>query len=472
MAKYQYRISTDGNWQSMFGHALFSIVNISGSGKKLTLRSLEAQINSIMGSALTQTCKATLYKTTSIIGGEDMSYHFTRYDTSVAFPSTVKITRYSSPATITTPITAYSTNRFGAAAGTQNTLNNHKSWGKLGSLYRNPGRDGASVIEPITVRQNESVSLMPTVLQNTSCVRVSVSISVDGKTSTCEYVANTLAGVSIFSLANTGTSIVKILSIGLQEVGTTDTPYLRLVPIGQIYQSYYDDVTNQVLTSMPMNSTYPALSNSVLRVYTDVGFIPQGVPESYIAQASAGTPKGYNYLHTKDFDGPCFKVFFPEMEAFKPGAAAEDMLGHNFGFKERDIGVLKSNIILNPGEGLAIVASAETAVGVQASFSGWTSLNFSAQVDVEPLVTPYINLTGLVSGSDVVILDAGTTNVRTSVDSLGSNSFSWAYDSDFGTMYDVCVYKPGYVPLALRNINAGTSGISIPIVQVADRNYS
>jgi hypothetical protein len=473
--KRQYRLSTEANWQSMFGLALLALVNTSGSGRKLTLRSLELSIQSVAGATSAQMANATLWQCASA-GGENMNFKASSHDSSVALPATVVVRRGGGGNSYTARLRRIVALRAGAAAGTQNTLNNQRSWGRLGGKFSRGGlirsAMGSSVgtVEPITVPQNTAIVLMADTVQASMPVRVHAQVSIDGKTATWEYVTATRPGLSLFSLENTGSNVVKLLSLGIQEVGTTDTPYLRLVPVGQIYGTDVSDSSRQIQAQLtPMDSTYPALS--ALTVFTDVGFVPYGVPENYMTDTTAGSPRGFNYLHTKDFNGPVLRIAFPEMEINKPGGAAEDMLGHGHGHRNADIGVRHSGITINPGEGLAIVASAETAVGVQAAFSGWPSLHFAAQIDDEPQFSPYLTLTGLVAGSDIVILDAGTGNILNSLDSYGGTSYAWNYDPDSVSNVDVCIYKPGQVPMAIRNLALGVAGASIPIQQVADRNY-
>ena len=467
MTKRQYRISTEANWQSMFGQALLAISNTSGSGRKLTLRSLEVQVLSVAGATVPMS-NATLWQCTSA-SGESMNAKAVRFDSGTALPSTVVVRRGGGGDAYTSRLRRIAVVRSGAAAGTQNTLNTQRSWGRLGGVLRSPIR-GAGTVEPITVPQNTAVVLMADTVQASMPVRVHAVVSIAGKTVVWEYVTATVPGASLFSLENTGASVVKLLALGLQEVGTTDTPYLRLVPIGQIYGTDAPDTSRQNVQVTPMDSSYPALSACEVR--TDVGFVPFGVPEKYMTDTTAGTPRGFNYLHVKDFNGPVLRIFFPELEINKPGGAAEDMLGHGYGHLNADIGVRKSGITINPGEGLAIVASAETAVAVQAAFSGWPSLRFAAQIDDEPQFSPYLNLTGLQPGSDVVVLSPGTTTVIASADAIGGSTYSLNYDPDAYTVVDVAVYKPGYVPLAIRNLNLGASGATVPIAQSADRNYA
>lgn len=464
----QYRIATEANWQSMFGMAMLAFLNTSGSGRKLTFRTLEVGVQSIAG-ATSPAANATLWLCPGA-SGEDMNYKATRLDSAVGMPSGVVVRRGGGGTGYTSVLRSVATVRSGAAAGTQNTLNTQRSWGRLGGAYRSPIRGGVSAIEPITVNPGQAIVLMPKTVNASAPLRLHAVASVDGKTVVWEYVTATLPGASLFSLENTGAAVVELLSLGLQEVGTTDTPYLRVVPVGQIKGEDFMDTSRQISAQvMPMDSTYPALS--ALTVFTDVGMVPSGVPENYMTDTTAGSPKGFNYLHTKDFNGPCYRVFFPELELNKPGGTAENMLGHGLAMRNNDIGVLKSGICINPGEGLAIVASAETAVAVQAAFSGWPSLTFAAQIDDEPMSSPYLNISGMPAGCDIVLLVPGTGTVLQQIDAYSGTAWAWNYDPDLVGAVDVCIYKPGYVPYAIRNLPLTVAGVSIPVSLTADRNY-
>jgi hypothetical protein len=81
-----------------------------------------------------------------------------------------------------------------------------------------------------------------------------------------------------------------------------------------------------------------------------------------------------------------------------------------------------------------------------------------------------LTLTGLQTGSDIVILEAGTSTVRTSVDAHGASSYGYAY-TDPSASVDIGVFKAGYVPLYVRGYTLGASDSSLPIAQVVDRAY-
>lgn len=80
-----------------------------------------------------------------------------------------------------------------------------------------------------------------------------------------------------------------------------------------------------------------------------------------------------------------------------------------------------------------------------------------------------LTLTGLVSGSDIVILDAGTTIERVNVDSNAGSTYAYAYTVTGDV--DIGVFKAGYVPLYVRGYTLTASSASLPISQAVDRGY-
>lgn len=86
-----------------------------------------------------------------------------------------------------------------------------------------------------------------------------------------------------------------------------------------------------------------------------------------------------------------------------------------------------------------------------------------------PLSTTSLTLTGLISGSDIVILDAGTSTERVNVDANSGTSYTYEFST--GGNVDICMYKQGYIPYSLRNYTLPTSSSSLPVQQVADRNF-
>lgn len=117
---------------------------------------------------------------------------------------------------------------------------------------------------------------------------------------------------------------------------------------------------------------------------------------------------------------------------------------------------------------LTITTSATNTIAITSVYVTTTSSTV-AQGYQYPLDTITLTLTGLVPGSDVVILNAGTSTERVNVDSNPTSSYDYVY-STTGNV-DIGVFKSGYVPLYVRNYALGQTNASLPIAQVVDRNY-
>ena len=86
-----------------------------------------------------------------------------------------------------------------------------------------------------------------------------------------------------------------------------------------------------------------------------------------------------------------------------------------------------------------------------------------------PLPGIPLTISGLQTGSDVVILQAGTTTILGSVDSNATTS--WVYSYTTVQNIDIGIIKQGYVPLYIRNYVLTSAAASLPIAQSVDRNY-
>jgi len=80
-----------------------------------------------------------------------------------------------------------------------------------------------------------------------------------------------------------------------------------------------------------------------------------------------------------------------------------------------------------------------------------------------------VNINGLVPGSDVVILQAGTNTVLASVDQEPTSS--WIYSAPSAQTIDIGIIKPGYVTQYIYGYALNQLGGSLPIKQLPDRSY-
>jgi len=84
--------------------------------------------------------------------------------------------------------------------------------------------------------------------------------------------------------------------------------------------------------------------------------------------------------------------------------------------------------------------------------------------------TVTLTLTGIVNGSEVRILDAGTTTVRGGIEEVTGNSFAYGY-SDSGSEVDIVIHKEEYIYYRINNFTLPGTSSSVPIAQQYDRQY-
>jgi hypothetical protein len=344
--------------------------------------------------------------------------------------------------------------------------------------HRNFGGD----TEPLILRPGEALALVHwakvTVTQFPSrTVRADVTFIVDG-TPKRTYAWSGLVwtesetGCPLAIVNNSASDVVRVKSLRIHDAGSTDSPYFRLVPIGAINPDTLSDSLAR-LPVVKLDSAAPDLAESVAVLVADAPIQPYGVPEAYIAPSSAGAPQGVNYLQTKDFVGPQYAVVFGEYTGTANRDTRSDAALGGLSPRGSQMKGFQAPIVVREGEAVGLVSSAELATAASAvGCAGWSTWDIGITFSVEPTVIPSITVTGVVAGSDVVILDAGTSTVLASGDAISGTSFEWEYDADDVSTVDICVYKQGYVPLTLRGLDPGNAGVTIPVAQVADRNFT
>jgi hypothetical protein len=97
-----------------------------------------------------------------------------------------------------------------------------------------------------------------------------------------------------------------------------------------------------------------------------------------------------------------------------------------------------------------------------------TTTSAAQQTSLYPLTTNTLTLTGLVSGSDVVINTNGTSTTVGEVDA-GGTTFAWVFSG--AQTIDIKVIKAGYMPYQVYAYSLTAADATLPIAQVADRTY-
>ena len=99
-----------------------------------------------------------------------------------------------------------------------------------------------------------------------------------------------------------------------------------------------------------------------------------------------------------------------------------------------------------------------------------TTTSSDQQTKLYPLSVNTITFTGLPTGTDAVVLTAGTSTILASVDAGVGTTFAYQYE---GTpTIDVGFIKAGYVPQYIRNLTLTSVDSSIPVSLTVDRNYA
>lgn len=87
-----------------------------------------------------------------------------------------------------------------------------------------------------------------------------------------------------------------------------------------------------------------------------------------------------------------------------------------------------------------------------------------------PLDAIGLTVAGIIPGSDVVILESGTTTVLDTGNSVGGSAYTYTYSSL--ARVDIAVYLSGYEPEYIRDYQLTGAPVSLPVTQKLDRNFS
>lgn len=479
MARYQYRIAGPLRWHSSSGNALIALANRLGSGKRITIRSFEVHPTTTNTSGTAGTASAVVpnrlrLARATVAGGTPLLV--SKLDTNAsAFPSTVEVrtgAAFSSPTDLKQFLAA---KRLSNSVAHADLVRDRMIGERFAGMLPSARRASATVVERIVLRPGQAIAVYPFSYAGGQPMRVNAVLKVRGSPDrtfvTSGFVSNPAESASVFSVANNdGSAIVEVLDLRFEEAGTYDSPYFQLVPVGAINADSLADAWSAA-SVLKLDTNYPDPSTWIQAV-EDAPLLPFGVPESYLAEGSGGSPKGFNYLKTKDFIGPLYRTLFPEFAAYAQAVRAPDTLGLHFAPKMADALVRRAGITLRPGEGIALVSGAETAVVTTAvGASGWSTFEFAMTFDVEPISTPTLTLTGLKPNTEVRVFNAGTsTELAGSEDVTGS--FAWQYDTETVSSVDVSILSLGYQNLRILGLSLGSNDVTVPVQQIVDRQYS
>ena len=483
MAKAQYRVSGTLDWQAQSGMAILAIYNPVGSGKKLTINSFECENltakNAVVSVLTIPASGLMLARGTCDTNGATPITGVPLDSNSSAWPSTVKVSKMGTM-TNPSPLRHVMPQKMMVSGASVNDMARFNTIGARKtvrpSIFR--AARGQSPVEPVVVRQGESVALIPRDTSLSITVPYLVDVTLLRGTSTWQFRTFTHAlatGQALFCVDNAAGSgeVIEIIDVSVSEVGTFDSPYFQVVPMGPLNATSAQDVSRQV-DVFKMDSTYPT---APFTIYQNVNIDPAGMPTRALSDGSAGSPKGFNYLQTKDFLGPVYRTYFPEYEGTNahstPSATAVmDNMGFA-GHRHADLFFRRAGITLREGEGIALVSGAETATIASAvGVSGWSSWAFGAQITSESRFAPTLSFTGLKPGTEVRVYRTSDGVELAGVESSGT-SFSYNYDWDgVDLQVDIVLHHVNYLPIRFSGQYLGSGGLSVPVQQTFDRTYS
>jgi hypothetical protein len=99
----------------------------------------------------------------------------------------------------------------------------------------------------------------------------------------------------------------------------------------------------------------------------------------------------------------------------------------------------------------------------------YTESTDAAQDNYYPISVNTLTLTGIVTGSDVTFITAGTETVLQNSEDISGTTSSFVFSG--AQNVDVTIYKPGYIPYYVRNLALTAADMSLPVSQVVDSSY-
>ena len=117
---------------------------------------------------------------------------------------------------------------------------------------------------------------------------------------------------------------------------------------------------------------------------------------------------------------------------------------------------------------IKIVTSTTNATGIPSLYF-FTNYNNTTAAYQYPLETNTITFTGFPTGSDIVVLTAGSTTVLDSVDALSGTTYGYTYT---GTpVIDIGFIHQGHKVKYIRNLQLTSSNVSLPVSLDVDLNF-
>jgi hypothetical protein len=254
-----------------------------------------------------------------------------------------------------------------------------------------------------------------------------------------------------------------------QNGGTVPTSYTHVDGM-HFYDSFTGDTTTRAFL------TFTEKSASTSSAYTINAGTPKFTSSGYLVMASAGDSVTWTWNYY--ILGWTGLTSFANTGTGLANHTFEYDLDKGSGFSGTFKTVSNANLLaetgISPTVGLKfkfrITCITSNVTNYLASFviNGTTTLAIQ-NAALYPLDTIGLTISGIQPGSDIVIYQAGTTNVIDTGDSIATSSYTYGYLTIQNV--DIGILCAGYVPFFIRNYLLTGVAATIPVAQVADRNY-
>lgn len=280
----------------------------------------------------------------------------------------------------------------------------------------------------------------------------------------CNYFATIAPAAAVLNLKRKSIGGLLLLTAQTSVYGTHWSTYFSSATVGRML----------IMMNEPTSATAPYVTLTGGAAFTSTGglYMPTigmtatfeidfyalgitGFSNSALVMAG-GTATNYTYQYQLDKnDGAGFSALSASYTATTLGTAlsGETGIDPSLGIKIR----------------LKITTGTTNTTAITSAYVITTS-NATAQSYQYPLDTNVVTFTGISSGSDVVILSAGTSTILSQADSIAGATYAFTYSG--AQTIDIGFIKPGYVPLYIRNLSLTTTDSAIPVAQSIDRNYA
>lgn len=127
----------------------------------------------------------------------------------------------------------------------------------------------------------------------------------------------------------------------------------------------------------------------------------------------------------------------------------------------------------NPSTGFKMKVRIKTLTTNTSAISSlaWYTYSTSTERGYNYTLNPTtLTISGMQTGSDIRLMNTGTTTSLLDVDSNSGTSYTYNYDYSSDVVADIQVLKDGYIPYVYHGITLGSSNSSFLVSQVADRN--